>query len=103
MISKERVFSKFIKETPNITAEYSRSIMADNMAANIFGVNRGKSGNDKRRWVDSGKNRVLLIIAKTKTTVVTIIKSTAVMNWERMSLFLESKVILVAYLEDKFM
>lgn len=77
--------------------------MADNIAANIFGVNKGKSGSEKSRWADWGKVRELFEMAKIKVTVVTIMKSTATINWERMSLFLECKVILLAYLEDKFM
>ena len=99
----ERVFSKLTREIPKITAAYTSSTVAAEIAANILGTNSGKAGTEKRRWVVSGKRIVPFIKAKIKTTLVAIMKITARKKSERKILFLETKVIVSAYREDKFM
>ena len=77
--------------------------MADRIAADILGESSGTLGKSKSRWVVSGKRIVPFIKARTKMIPVTRIKATARIKRERIILFLETKVMLLAYREDKFM
>lgn len=99
----ERVFSKFTREIPKITAAYTSSTVADEIAATILGTSSGREGTEKRRLVVSGKRIVPFMKAKIKTALVAMMKITARIKRERKILFLETKVIVSAYREDKFM
>lgn len=99
----ERVFSKFTREIPKIMAAYTSRTVAAKIAANILGVRRGKAGTEKRRCIVSGKRIVPFVKAKIKTALVAMMKITARIKSERKILFLETKVIVSAYREDKFM
>ena len=77
--------------------------MADRIAADILGESRGTFGKSKRRWEVSGKRIVPFIKARTKMMPVTRMNATARIKRERIILFLETKVMLSAYREDKFM
>ena len=77
--------------------------MADRIAANILAESRGTVGKSKSRWKVSGKRIVPFMMASIRILPVARIKATARRKRERIILFLETKVMVSAYREDKFM